>query len=432
MNSPVQLLGRFGLLASTVAMGGALVATSVAGFQGAQQAAEALLQSRSADVAFAVRHELRRSGADDPAALEGILAELSEQEVRYVGMLDHEGAVVASAGRAMDVSPVEPGRARAPAGPQVQWRRVGERIRVVAGLGPPGRGRMGMGRGPLGGLREGGPGAAFVVEYLPVAASALVARAEAGLIASCAAAGLLFAIALLSWRQAREAERLGAQLARDQQLKSLGQMSAVLSHELRNPLTSLKGTAQLLLEKLAPEHAGRAGAERILSGALRLEAIANQILDFARPAALNLAPEDPGVVAKAAIELVGDARSNLAVEPGLGTWQLDRLRIEQLLVNLVRNAAEASPEAAPIEVSVGREEGALVFAVRDHGAGLPPGEEARIFEPFFGRRVRGTGLGLAVAKQIADAHGGRLEGATLAAGGALFRLVLPRREERPA
>lgn len=433
MPSIVPLLGRFGLLATTVAMGIALVATGVAGYSGAKAAAAALVQSRSLDVALSVRRELNLAGALDPATLDGVVSELAELEVVYLAVFDPHGALVASSGQ--PGGPAEAGWAPShpSAGPRMEWRWAGDRVRVVAAAGLPGRGMMGPGRGPPGGGPPGlgrgpGRGPAFVVEYVPGPARTLVSRALATLVLSGAAAALLLAVALVSWRQAREAERLTGQLARDQQLKSLGQMSAVLSHELRNPLTALKGHAQLLAERLPADHPGRAGAERVVAGALRLEAIANQILDFARPGAVAPRAEDPGAVAQAAIDLVADPRVRLSVEPGLGSWSLDRLRLEQLLVNLLRNAAEASPETAPVEVSVGREASALVFAVRDHGPGLPPGEEARIFEPFFGRRVRGTGLGLAIARQIAEAHGGHLEGATHPDGGALFRVVLPPRE----
>jgi two-component system sensor histidine kinase HydH len=289
---------------------------------------------------------------------------------------------------------------------------------------------MGMGPGMMGGRRRAlgidVPG--FVVEYAFPAAHSLIARSLVILVLVCAATALLLGAAAISFRRSREAERLTEQLGRDQQLKSLGQMSAVLSHELRNPLTSLKGHAQLLLEKLRPGDAARPDAERMLEGALRLESVANQILEFARHDTLALRAESPSSVAQAAIDQVGDPRARLSVDTGVETWNLNRPGVEQLLVNLIRNAADASPPDRPIEVAVARQGRDLVFGVRDHGPGLPPGEEARVFEPFFTRSVRGTGLGLAIAKQIAEAHGGRIEGMTHPEGGALFRVIFPARE----
>lgn len=422
MPKPTPFLSRWGLLTTTVLMGAALVAAGIAGYTAARTAASALVDSRSADVAFSVRRELYRSGSSDAASLQGILADLGDLGVRSIAIVDASGAKVAAAGAPYESGRDESRRIRAPL--ESHW--VGDRVRLIVPAGPPGR-RMGMAPGMMGGRMRGigadVPG--FVIEYEFPAAHSLITRSLVTLVLVCAAAALLLGAAVISFRRSREAERLTGQLARDQQLKSLGQMSAVLSHELRNPLTSLKGHAQLLLEKLRPGDSAGPDAERILEGALRLESVANQVLEFARPETLALRPENPSSLAQAAIEQVGDSRARLSVASSVGTWNLNRTRLEQLLVNLIRNAADASPPNERIEVAVAREGRDLVFGVRDHGPGLPPGEEARVFEPFFTRSVRGTGLGLAIAKQIAEAHGGRIEGISHPEGGALFRVILP-------
>jgi two-component system sensor histidine kinase HydH len=405
-------LGRYGLLASTIAMALALVATGAAGYSAARSASAALVQARAIDVTQLLRRELHMAEAIDAQALQDIVEELSEQQVTYLAVLDGRGEVLAqsgtpSTGRAGRVSSLG----------NLRWEKAGDRIRAGATIGRPWRHRA---FGPP----MARSGLSFVVEFRPGSASALESRALVTLAISCFAALLLLAVAGLSFRRARETESLTAQLARDQQLKSLGQMSAVLSHELRNPLTALKGHTQLLLEKLAADHPGRPGAERILASALRLETTANQILDFSRTGAVVLRPSSPRAVAEAAIEVVAEPRVRLEVLPGVESWPLDPLRMEQVLVNLIRNAAQAAPEG-PIEVGVKAQGGSLEFSVRDHGPGLPPGEEARIFEPFHGKNVRGAGLGLAICRQIVEAHGGRIEGITHPDGGALFRVFVP-------
>jgi two-component system, NtrC family, sensor histidine kinase HydH len=417
MSSPRTLLGRYGLLASTLSMGLALVATGVAGYSAARNAAESLIQARSIDVTLLVRRELHLVEAVDADSLHAVLDELLDQQVTYLAVLDR-GQVVAASGAP---TAAEGGPVSGVGG--IRWQQAGGRVRVVTGIGHPFRNRL------AGGGHGGRSGLSFVVEFLPGPASALVSRALATLIVSCFAAALLLAAAVFSWRRARESELLTSQLARDQELKSLGQMSAVLSHELRNPLTALKGHTQLLLEKLMPDHPGRPGAERVLSSALRLEAIANQILDFAKPGAVSPVPDDPRAVAEAAVELAGEPR--VRVIPGqVSAWPIDRLRMEQVLVNLIRNAAQAAPDG-PIDLGVGVTSGQLVFSVRDHGPGLPAGEEERIFEPFHGKNLKGTGLGLAICRQIVEAHGGRIEGVNHPSGGALFRVMLPPAEARP-
>src|SRR5262249_58072674 len=97
------------------------------------------------------------------------------------------------------------------------------------------------------------------------------------------------------------------------------------------------------------------------------------------------------------------------------------------VVNLRRNAVQASPPDHPPEARVALENGGLVFTVRDFGVGLPDGKAERIFDPFFTTRTSGTGLGLAVARRIAELHGGRIVAANGVGGGALFRVELPRK-----
>jgi two-component system sensor histidine kinase HydH len=404
-------LGRYGLLASTIAMGLALVATGAAGYSAARDASATLVQARAIDITLLLRRELHMADALDAQALQGVVDDLSEQQVTYLAVLDH-GQVLAAGGAP---SQARPGPVSSLANLRLQ--RAGDRVRAAGMIGRPFRNRM---FGP----HAGRSGLSFVVEFLPGPAAALTSRALATLVLSCFAAALLLVAALVSFRRAREAEKLTAQLARDQELKSLGQMSAVLSHELRNPLTALKGHTQLLLEKLAHDHPGRPGAERILAGALRLETTADQILDFSRSGAVTVRPESPRALAEAAIGLVGEPRVRLEIAPEVGTWPLDRLRMEQVLVNLIRNAAQAAAEG-PIEVGVKVLGDSLELSVRDHGPGLPPGEDERIFEPFHGKNVRGTGLGLAICRQIVEAHAGRIEGRTHPDGGALFRVLLP-------
>jgi two-component system sensor histidine kinase KdpD len=108
--------------------------------------------------------------------------------------------------------------------------------------------------------------------------------------------------------------------------------------------------------------------------------------------------------------------------------------VEQLFVNLLENAAKYTPPGSAIELRAAREGGTIVVEVADHGPGLPPGAEERVFERFFRgahATVRGVGLGLPIARAIAQAHGGRLAAANRPGGGAVFRLTLPLPAEVP-
>jgi two-component system sensor histidine kinase HydH len=121
------------------------------------------------------------------------------------------------------------------------------------------------------------------------------------------------------------------------------------------------------------------------------------------------------------------ARDGFAMRRRAATpdWPLDADRMRQALTNLLRNARQASPEGTRPEVEVGREDGTLVFTVRDFGPGIAPGDDKKIFSPFYTTRTSGTGLGLTVALRVAEMHGGTITVNNHPEGGAIFRIVLP-------
>jgi len=437
-------VARWGMLITTIALGAAMVGLGVVSYVGAYQAAESLTRARSLDMIVTVRQALRQSDEDHQAALDDLIENMEEQGLRFVAVAARRRGQVFMAGRpsaSFNARSLLGGPSVAP----IEITNIGERIRVVGRAGPPGQvGGMPRkgGRGPWkgGGLgqwdrlkqaqRSGfiGRGSVVVIEYEPVVATQIVSRALAMLIVSLVAATVLVIAAVVFWRLSRKAEALSEQLARDRQLKMLGEMSAVLGHELRNPLASLKGHAQLLVERIPEEHPSRRGVERVVSEAIRMERLTEQILEFARTGAVEQSLEDPAEVARASVEESGLAGVDLFIKDGLPPWPMDRLRIERVLINLLKNALQASPPEETVDLTVKNEEDGLVFEVRDRGDGLPPGEEAWIFEPFHTKRIRGTGLGLAVSKQIVEAHQGRISARNHPEGGAVFRIWLPKLE----
>jgi two-component system sensor histidine kinase HydH len=209
-------------------------------------------------------------------------------------------------------------------------------------------------------------------------------------------------------------------------------MSAVLAHEIRNPLASLKGHAQLLAENLTAGSKERGRADRVIGEAQRLESLTSDLLDFARSAPLDLKTVDPVAPVRASISDLGEDGFELDVAGAPASWPLDVGRVRQLLLNILQNARQASPEGKRPQVRVTTEGRSLVYEVRDFGAGLPPGAEARIFDPFFTTRTNGTGLGLAVARRVVEMHGGTITARNQPEGGALFRVVLPPTDRRSA
>ena len=243
---------------------------------------------------------------------------------------------------------------------------------------------------------------------------------------------------LLDAERAARAEAEAALRARDTFL-------AIAAHELKTPLTTLKGAAQLLRRReergaLAPERL-TGGLHTIERSADRLAALVNDLLDVSRlragHLALTLGPVDlPALVGEAvarAREQHGDThRFALDGPAALAPVAADAGRLEQVVTNLLDNAVKYSPAGGEVAVAVRAAGGGALVSVRDAGIGLPPGSEAAIFEPF-GRapnaergRVPGMGLGLYICRTIVERHGGWIRAASGGEGrGATFSVWLP-------
>jgi signal transduction histidine kinase len=201
-----------------------------------------------------------------------------------------------------------------------------------------------------------------------------------------------------------------------------------LAHEVSTPLTPLAGYLKILQsEKLGPLSAQqRRVVESMAASVIRLTRIVENLGDFAslgaERAPLSLEAVDPDAVAERVIEdlrtFIRDARLHVAlVKSGAGLVLADPRKLRQALTNVVGNAVKFSPHGAEVMVEVTRDAGRIRFAVYDQGPGVREGEAADIFEPFHNARVRaaeetrhhpGSGLGLPVARRIAEAHGGRV------------------------
>ncbi len=213
---------------------------------------------------------------------------------------------------------------------------------------------------------------------------------------------------ILSARRYR-AERAEAQLSAQRHLARLGEMSAVLAHEIRNPLAALKGHAQLLAEQVAePPVAAR--VDRVVKEAVRLEQLTNDLLEFARSGAIRVAPANPGELLQRAARATDPARVEVATA-GAPDMRRARRRAHRAGADQP-DRQRASSDAARAQ-SAGRRDArsatACSLTVRDHGPGVAPADRARIFEPFHTTKTRGTGLGLAVASRIVELHGGRID-----------------------
>jgi two-component system sensor histidine kinase HydH len=318
---------------------------------------------------------------------------------------------------------------------RVEAPALGEPPRPEGDSPRPDRVRPGEGRPdrpPRGDLRFGPDGRPprppwLVVEFEPRTWGELTSTSRNTMALGSVTALAVCFLAFWVWRSTRRLLLIERDTARARHMAALGEMSAVLAHEIRNPLTSLKGHSQLLIENLSAPglEKPRSKAERVVSEAIRLEQITNDLLDFVKQGELDRTPTDLGaLVEQTAAEIVPDDRLHLALPDESVVLSVDAPKLGQLIANLVQNAVQAGE--GPVEVTLIADDGQAALTVRDHGPGIPSGQEDRIFEPFVTTRVRGTGLGLAIARRLADRHGGTLIAANHPDGGALFRLTLPR------
>jgi two-component system sensor histidine kinase HydH len=405
----------------------ALVASVVSSWTGVHAAASTVARGDAQHAVAHVERALDALGHPPTASdLDAIRADLAGDGVVYVEVTERGQTVISGV----------PATGFADAHPRPgDVDRAGDTWRAVAMRGPPGPPPDGLPPfgpppfgaepptfGPPGGHR--GPPPHVLVELVPRTANELEQHATFTLAVGVLAALLVVATSIALGRAAREREKALRTSERTKHLSSLGEMSAVLAHEIRNPLASLKGHAQLLEESLPDGTRDHAKAERVVKEAVRIERLTTDLLAFVRSGTLAPKKADPAAIVRAAIEAAGDARTVLVDRGVPSEAPLDEERVRGALENLIRNAREAATEGE-IEVRMERDEDdMLAIRVRDHGPGIRPGDEEKIFEPFHTTRVHGTGLGLSVARRIAEAHGGSLVAKNADGGGAAFTMRL--------
>jgi signal transduction histidine kinase len=220
-------------------------------------------------------------------------------------------------------------------------------------------------------------------------------------------------------------------MKRIERLSAIGQLSAGLAHEIRNPLASIAGAASILSrnEKLEPKHVKC--VDIIASECDRLDGLLTNFLDFARPRPPRLQTIDVNVVLDNVLALASHGLRGKVVhcekqtEPDLPKVECDPEQLEQVLLNLMINAIEASPADETVMLVAGVEDGRVAIRVIDQGYGVAPAHIDRLFDPFFTTKEHGTGLGLPVAHQIMTQMGGTLLAQRNSGKGMTFSIVLP-------
>jgi signal transduction histidine kinase len=239
-------------------------------------------------------------------------------------------------------------------------------------------------------------------------------------------------------------------------LAAIGQMAAGLAHEIKNPLGSIKGAAQLLADSDPESTLGGAGARDFLDIIIeevdRLDRVVGSVLDYARPQRGDPAPVEVNAIVRRTMQILGPAAGDgvaidLELDEALPRVRVDAEQLRQVLMNLAHNGLQAIGEQGRLTVATRARTGPraawhaaeppvggdrwVEIAVRDTGPGISPKILSNLFVPFFSTKTKGTGLGLAISQRIVRAAGGEIEVASQEGTGTTFTVILPAADAEP-
>ncbi len=225
-----------------------------------------------------------------------------------------------------------------------------------------------------------------------------------------------------------------AQLGASQKMSALGELSASLAHEIKNPLSSIRGTAEILLDEFPVGHPKREFGEFLLKEVDRLNVTVNEILRYSRGQVLsgNDEPDEPlgGVIRRVGRLVESHLRKKelaleLALPVEVGNCQVNGGKLSQVFLNILLNAIDVMPRLGRIKVTAGWEADGVWVKIDDNGPGVPAELRDKIFKPFVSGKEHGTGLGLSISAKIVESYGGSIDLVESELGGACFLVRLP-------
>ncbi len=233
-------------------------------------------------------------------------------------------------------------------------------------------------------------------------------------------------------RQMVDLQHARVRLAHSEKLATLGQLAAAIAHEVRTPLAVMRSASQNLAESVGDSNADAGkSCSFVIAEIDRLTSVVSSLLGFARPLNLRRQPAQVDAIICRTLQLAeADLETKRVSLQQRSAGDLPALAVDadlicQALLGLLANAVQAAGPGGEVQVSASTSEDAVEVAVEDSGPGVPPSLRERIFEPFFTTRPQGTGLGLAVVRQIVEAHGGVMQVGERVGGGARFAMRFP-------
>jgi len=230
-------------------------------------------------------------------------------------------------------------------------------------------------------------------------------------------------------RVCRELQNTFEQVKRADRLSAIGQLAAGLAHEIRNPLASIDGAAEVL--QAGAETEVKSETLRIIrQECSRLNRLLTSLLDFARPRRPEWREVNLREVLDSVVDLVGHSartgiRFDVRAPEIIPKLVCDREQLAQVIMNLAINAAQAMPQGGTVRLSIQDNQDGVLIEVSDEGVGVPPEHLDRIFDPFFTTKETGTGLGLSVVHQIVSQHGGNVTARRNPDRGMTFSVFFP-------
>ncbi|MCC6694508.1 MAG: PAS domain S-box protein [Candidatus Hydrogenedentes bacterium] len=228
-----------------------------------------------------------------------------------------------------------------------------------------------------------------------------------------------------------EIENLRMKIRQQDRLAAVGEMAATVAHEIRNPLGGIRGFAALLARDLDEGDPRRRLVAKIEVGAKELERVVSELLEYTRPIQLRLRPVSCAALVESALGYLEIGERPVAVVNGVDKnlhVHVDVDKMRQVFLNILLNAFQSIDGTGEIRISARAREQNVWVAIEDSGCGMTPAQREQVFSPFFTTKEKGTGLGLAVASKIVEAHGGVIEVESEPAKGSTFRVRLPQPE----
>jgi two-component system sensor histidine kinase HydH len=236
---------------------------------------------------------------------------------------------------------------------------------------------------------------------------------------------------ILLIRDVTQIRELEQEVARSRHLTSISSLAAGVAHEIRNPLSSIKGFAVYLKDRLQSDSEDKKTADIIVAEVERLNRVITQLIEFARPLELKKEKTRVSDLVGHAIKLIeAEAhKSNVEININMAKQEpaveVDADKIKQVLLNIFLNALAAMKNGGRLDISLGQEKDGLCVVIVDTGIGIAEADLPRVYDPYFTSKPAGTGLGLAVVQKIMEAHGGRIAVESSKGRGTQVSLLFP-------